>query len=326
VVRLPENHSALEACLDLLRRIETAEPCQAELLYLHGSSGVGKTFLVSALLEDARSRGYSAFSLSGHDFPVVWAPDDDGSSYSQVASDTDLLVVEDLQHLPARAADSFAAILDARRLAGRMTVVTATVGPAQLASRGRPLRARLWTRLAAGLVVAFEPLRPSSRLRILRTLADRRHLSVSDTVLAWLAQVLTRGGIRLLEGALSQIQTLTKLKGSPLTLDEARRHFEEIVRESRPTVDRIIRRVSAYYGVQPRHLRSARRHPALVGPRQLGMYLVRQLTDRPLQKIGADFGGRDHTTVLHACRKIAAALRSDLVLSGFVRQVQAEMT
>jgi len=97
-----------------------------------------------------------------------------------------------------------------------------------------------------------------------------------------------------------------------------------LVEASRPTVERIAHRVSAYFQIQPRQLRSPRRERRLMLARQVSMYLARRLTPLSLGEIGAWFGGRDHTTVLHACRKVEAALEGDVQLSGAVRQLHAE--
>jgi chromosomal replication initiator protein len=91
-------------------------------------------------------------------------------------------------------------------------------------------------------------------------------------------------------------------------------------------VDRIVRRVSAYFRLEPRQLRSQRRQRRLLIARQVSMYLARRLTPLSLQQIGACFGGRDHTTVLHACRKVEQALERDAQLSGAVHDLQAELT
>jgi chromosomal replication initiator protein len=103
-------------------------------------------------------------------------------------------------------------------------------------------------------------------------------------------------------------------------------HFQESSQGRQPTVERIAQRVSSYFRVDPRHLQSRRRHQNIVLPRQIGMYLARQLTGLSLEEIGSYFGGRDHSTVFHACRKIKDALMQDAGLSGAVAQLQAELT
>lgn len=112
----------------------------------------------------------------------------------------------------------------------------------------------------------------------------------------------------------------------PLDIAFVAAHFNEQGASSGPTIDGIAQRVGRYFRVEPRHLQSRRRHQSILLPRQVGMYLTRKLTDLSLARIGEYFGGRDHSTVLHACRKIEEALASDAVLSGAVRQLQADLS
>jgi chromosomal replication initiator protein len=236
------------------------------------------------------------------------------------ARQSDLLVVEDLQHLAAKAAEPLVQLLDDRLARQRQLVFTATAGPGQLA----PLPSRLASRLGSGLVVGLGPLQASSRLALLQDKAGRRQLAVHPDVLAWLADHLTGGG-RQLEGALTRLELLARLHERPLDVATVASHFREQVEATRPTVERIVHRVGGYFQVEPRQLQSRRRSRSVLVPRQVGMYLARQLTGLSLEQIGAYFGGRDHTTVLHACRKIEDALHRDAVLSGVVRQLHADL-
>ncbi len=295
LIALPENLSARAALEDLL-----AHP----LLFLHGPTGSGKTALVQTLASDA-------CLLSANDFP-------------QPVPDADLLVVEDLQHLRPYAVETLVQLID-RRLAQQAPMVfTALAGPRHLCHRGTPLPLRLTNRLASGLVVALEPWQAPSRLLFLREMAQRRGLDLPEPTLAWLAEHLTAGG-RQLEAALHQVESLQRLLGRPLSLQQLREQFQAQADAQQPTVARITAQVSDYFRVEPRQLRSARRSRALLLARQVSMYLARRLTPLSLQQIGAFFGGRDHTTVLHACRKVEQALQSDAALSGAVRRIHAEL-
>ena len=170
----------------------------------------------------------------------------------------------------------------------------------------------------------MQPLQIASRRQFLQELARRRGLDVADDVLGWLAESLSGGG-RQLEGALHQVEALAALDGKPLTLDTVREQFQVQVEAGKPTVERIVRRVSDYYRVEPRQLKSARRQRRLMLPRQISMYLARQLTPLSLQQIGACFGGRDHSTVLYAYRKVEEAMQRDVALSSAVHQIHAEL-
>jgi chromosomal replication initiator protein len=199
-------------------------------------------------------------------------------------------------------------------------VLTALAGPRHLAN----LPARLASRLAGGLVVRLETLSAPSRLAVLEDRAQRRQLAVGRDVLAWLAEHLTGGG-RQLEGAIARLETLARLNDQPLDVATVAEQFRTEAEVSRPTVERIVQRVGGYFRVEPRQLQSRRRSRQVLLPRQVGMYLARQLTGLSLEQIGAYFGGRDHSTVLHACRKVEQALTEDAVLSGVVRQLHSDL-
>jgi len=245
--------------------------------------------------------------------------------WRQHAVNAELLIVEDVQHLPIRAVELLIHVLDERLARGLATLATACAGPRHLVLRGERCPARLASRLAAGLVVALQPLQRDSRLCLLQELAQRRQLAVAPDILAWLAERLTGAG-RQLEGAIRQLDTLAKLQPRPLTLGDVQPHFQAQVDATRPSLERIIKRVGDCFAVPPRRLQSRQRTRNIVLPRQVGMYLARRLTESSLQEIGAYFGGHDHTTVLHACRKIEQALGADAVLSGTVQQLQMELT
>lgn len=307
----PENRAAIAALQDVLfGLISGAGERLPSPLYLHGPSGSGKTFLVQALVAEATASGVEVCVLSANDF----AADADRTG----AFEAELLVIEDLQHLPARHTDELCRILDERR--DRATLITALHGPAQLAHRGARLPARLANRLAGGLVVALTPMQAPSRRRLLEVLAAEARVNVAGDILDWLAQQLTGGG-RQLQGAIRQLKALQRLQTRALQLAEIRKHFEA----QTPTMRRIAERVGDYYQIAIKQLLSAHRSHDVLLPRQVGMYLARQLTGLSLQKIGAHFGGRDHKTVLHACSKIELTLKRDAALAGAVRQLRAQL-
>ncbi len=322
-VAVPENRPALLAvrqvvdCLVARRSRRTANP-----LYLHGPPGTGKTHLVSALIEEATRRvpdlvaGYLTASELGR--PA--SPSEEGGeapAHPDVRQ-VDLFIVEDLQFLSGRAAEAFRQRLDELRSRRVALVFTASVGPCELA-----LPARLCSRLASGLVIRLEPFAKSSRLAVLKDKAQRRQLAVSREVLAWLAEHLTGG--RSLDGALAKLEVLSRSQSQPLELAAVQRHFEEQAEAGRPTMERIVQRVGGHFRVEPGQLRSSRRGRGVLLPRQVSMYLARQLSGLSLGQIGAYFGGRDHSTVLHACRKMEQALSRDPVLAGTIRRLRSDL-
>ncbi|HEV3445476.1 MAG TPA: DnaA/Hda family protein [Gemmataceae bacterium] len=351
-VPAPENQSALAAvrsvaaCLCSQRVQRIFNP-----LYLHGLPGTGKTHLISELVEDVTQRmPRIVISIqSASDVGLAKESEDDqelkGDSQSpkkRTAADfkpkssapspepasaiPDLLIVEDLQHLGARRANQAAVLelfvqtVDERLARQQQIVFTASTGPARIAH----FPARLVSRLAGGLVVGLEPLGAASRLALLHEKAQQRQLAVGRDVLAWLAANLP-GGTRQLLGALLQLEAFSRGRARPLDVAAVAEHFRPLVEATELTVERIAERVGSCFQVPPRDLQSQRRSRGIVMPRQVGMYLARQLTPLSLSRIGAYFGGRDHSTVLHACAKVEHALTADQQLSGVVRQLQAEL-
>ncbi|MFO0964203.1 MAG: helix-turn-helix domain-containing protein [Gemmataceae bacterium] len=330
---LPENRAAVLAVQDILAALDS-ERSHAPFnpLTLHGPSGVGKTFLLTALAGEVKRRGRTALLLSSRELKLQRRLGDKAEAdaesiftnqLGEQASACALLILEDLQAFPLAAIDRLVALLDERLACGTITVLSAPVGPSRLAYRDARFPARLTNRLAGGLVVALEPLQPASRKAFLRETAQRRQLALAPDVVDWLGDHLVANG-RELEGALTQLETLGRL-GRRLERAGVIAHFTPQIEAAAPSVDRILEEVGGYFQVKAKDLQSKRRYHNVLLARQVGMYLTRKLTKLSLEQIGAHFGGRDHTTVLHACRKVEAALQEDALLSGAVKDLSAEL-
>jgi chromosomal replication initiator protein len=315
-LKAPENISAWMAFQDLLTGLTTTTPTlDVPLLFLHGPSGSGKTHLVRDLADQATQHQIHVCLVSSNDFAE--------QDPNRIDRQADLLIIEDLQHLPTRYAETLVQIID-ERLKAFPTVCTALCGPAQLNHRGISFPQRLTTRLAGGLVVAVEPLQMASRRQLLELIANEHEAHIASDVLDWFAEHLTGGG-RQLEGTIRQLKTLTRLSNKPLRLDDCREHFGAQVEANMPTVQKITEHVSGYFHVEPKRLLTGKRSRDVLLPRQVSMYLARRLTKLSLEQIGRYFGGRDHKTVQHACKKVELAMKSDRSLSGMVRQMHAEL-
>jgi chromosomal replication initiator protein len=317
---LTENRVAVRAVRSLGRSVRAGKRPPASPLVLHGIPGTGKSRLIAALVSElaAAPEGITLRSVSAGD--LARSPDE--SLTDRELLDCDLLALEDVQHLNERSADAACDLLDRRTARRRPTVVAASAGPAALTH----LPHRLTSRLAAGLVIALNPLSVASRRAILADAASAKGVRLAPEALDLLARQATGGGVR---AALGLLQNLAQIAGSfpgPLGRPEVE---QTLANAGQPTsagrdVPAIIKRVAAAFGVTERELLGASRLRGVLRPRQVAMYLVRELTGLSLPRIGAAFA-RDHTTVLHACRKVEEELEGDATLARQVSDLRATL-
>jgi chromosomal replication initiator protein len=317
---LDENRSAVRAAKSLARAVLLGKRAPVCPLIVHGPPGCGKTRLTAAVLSaiTAASPEVTARSESAGDLARLELAGEEAVFADRDLRTCDLLVLEDIQHLPDRAAEAVCGLIDHRVHRRKALLVTANAGPAALAH----LPQRLTSRLSAGLVVPMEPPGSRGRRLILAKAADAKNLRLTPEALDWLAA--QPGGLRTTLGSLQNLALVARQFPGPLDQPSV----EQILAGSgQPTsgpgrLDAIIGRVAAAFGVAEKELLGPSRLRNVLLSRQVAMYLARELAGFSLPRIGAAFG-RDHTTVLHACRKIEAELESDAVLSARVRQLRS---
>jgi len=319
---LTENRSALAAARRTLEQLTSSRTTTAMPLLFHGLSGTGKTLLTQAMVLDLTHRpdGLTAQVLAAGEIPLVAA--DDAAEDVKHLEAVDLLVLEDLQHLPRRKSQSLCRLLDRRAERRRPTVLTSTVGPAALARLPR----RLTSRLAAGLVVQLEPIGKDSRRLVLEEAVTAMAIRLAPDALDELTKRTAGGGLRPVLGALKQLKILIRSTVVPVTAERLIEILQE--QESLSTIsqlERILLRSAERFGVKPVEVLGSSRRKDLVSARQTAIYLARELTDLSLPHLGRFFGNRDHTTILHAHRKIAGLAAADRTLARTLKDLKAEL-
>jgi chromosomal replication initiator protein len=290
-------------------------------LFLYGGVGLGKTHLMHAIAWQIRRQNAArrVVYLSAEKFMYQFIKAlrfKDTMSFKELFRSADVLMVDDVQFIGGKESTqeeffhTFNTLVDR----GRQIVISADRSPSELAG----LEERIRSRLGWGLVVDIHPTTYDLRREILevKSRAIAQEVVIPEAVLDFLARRIT-SNVRELEGALNRIVAQATLVGRAITLDMAQDNLQDLLRahERRVTIEEIQRRVAEHYKIRLVDMQSARRARAVARPRQVAMYLAKQLTPRSLPEIGRKFGGRDHTTVMYAIRKIEELRAIDTLLS-----------
>ncbi len=298
-------------------------------LYIHAGVGLGKTHLLQAIAWTANGGDRKVLYLTAERFMYGFVSalrSQNTIAFKEALRGIDVLIIDDLQFLQGRSTQAeFCHTLNALIDAGRQVVIASDRPPADLES----LDDRVRSRLAGGLVVEVGSLGEELRLEILKSriaAACIHHpgFEVPTSVLAFIAKSVTHNG-RDLEGAVNRLLAHNKLTGQPVTLEMAEREMRDLIRPAEPKrvrIEDIQRIVARQYNVSRADLLSSRRTANVVRPRQVAMYLAKVLTLRSLPEIGRRFGGRDHTTVLHAVRKIENLAGNDSALADEIETLK----
>jgi chromosomal replication initiator protein len=291
-------------------------------LYIHADVGLGKTHLLQAIAWAGQRNERQMLYLTAERFMygfVSALKTQTALAFKEALRGIDVLVIDDLQFLQGKSTQAeFCHTLNALIDSGRQVVVAADRPPSDLES----LDDRVRSRLAGGLVVEIGVLGEELRLEILKARVNTARLrhpgfDVPAPVLDFIAQTVTHNG-RDLDGALNRLIATNKLTGQPVTMEMAENAVRDLVRPHEPKrikIEDIQRTVARHFNVSRADMLSSRRTANVVRPRQIAMYLAKTLTLRSLPEIGRRFGGRDHTTVLHAVRKIESLADKDQTLA-----------
>ncbi len=296
-------------------------------LFLYGGVGLGKTHLMHAIAWELRGGDGAANgtggAAKGRPIEIVYMSAERFMNrfiaairsqrmieFKEQLRSVDVLMIDDLQFLMGKDATqeeffhTFNALVDA----GKQIVVSADKSPSDLSG----FEERVRTRLGSGIVANLHATTLELRMSILGTKAARASVEVPPKVIEFLAQKIT-SNIRELEGALNRLIAHANLFGRPVTLDVTQELLHDILRahERRVSIEEIQRKVAEHYRIRFNEMTSQRRARNIARPRQVAMYLAKQLTSRSLPDIGKRFGDRDHTTVMHAVGRVVALMATD---------------
>lgn len=297
-------------------------------LFLYGGVGLGKTHLMHAIAHEfqARHPHMRVLYLSAEQFMYRFVQalrDRSVMDFKEMFRSVDVLMVDDVQFIAGKDSTqeeffhTFNVLVDQNK----QIVISADRSPGEI----KDLEERIKSRLQCGLVVDLHPTDYELRLGVLQTKAEFYRtqytgLKIAPGVLEFIAHRIT-ANIRVLEGALNRLFAFASLVGREITLDLTQDCLADILRASdrKVTIDEIQRRVAEHYNVRLSDMIGPKRLRTIARPRQVAMYLAKQLTTRSLPEIGRRFGGRDHTTIMHGVRKIEELMSTDSQLADDIQ-------
>jgi len=290
------------------KRVAESIEAQFNPLFLYGGVGLGKTHLMHAIAWQIRDRDPSrtVIYMSAEKFMYRFIRalrEQNTVDFKEQFRNVDVLMIDDVQFISGKDSTqeeffhTFNALVDQ----GRQIVISADKSPSDLEG----MEERLKSRLNCGLVADLHATTYELRLGILQTKAERMQADVPPKVLEFLAHKIT-SNVRELEGALNRVAAHASLVGRDVTLETAQEVLHDLIRahDRRVTIEEIQKKVAQHFNIRTSDMHSARRARSVARPRQVAMYLAKQLTSRSLPEIGRKFGGRDHTTVMHAVKKV----------------------
>jgi chromosomal replication initiator protein len=307
-------------------------PAQAyNPLFIYGGTGLGKTHLLQAIAGYVaeHSRNLSARYVTSETFMndfINSLRDKRIEGFKQRYRHYDVLLIDDIQFFEhkERIQEEFFHTFNSLYEAGRQIVISSDRPPRAIAT----LEARLRSRFEWGLITDIQPPDLETRIAILRKKVKTDAIHIPDPqVLTFIASRISTN-IRELEGALTRVVAFSSLTGRPMTVDLAQEVLKDVFPQGEIpeiSVEQIQSTVVERFGISLQELTGDRRSQSIVYPRQVAMYLCRELTDSSLPKIGKKFGGRDHTTVIHATSKIAKLIQEDRSVYNLVQELTARI-
>ncbi|PPR33735.1 MAG: Chromosomal replication initiator protein DnaA [Alphaproteobacteria bacterium MarineAlpha6_Bin4] len=309
------NELAFSAC----RRVADSEDVPFNPLFLYGGVGLGKTHLMHAIAWQRMKLNpkLKILYLSAEKFMYEFIKAlrlKNTVAFKEQFRSVNLLMIDDVQFIIGKEStqEEFFHTFNALADQNRQMVISADKSPSDLEG----LEERLRSRLGWGLVADIHPTTYELRLSIIEAKIERYNIDLSKDVIEFLAHKIT-SSVRELEGALTRLAAHVTLVGRSVNLEIAEDLLQDLLRASdrRTTIDQIQKKVAEHFNVKVSDMHSSRRSRAVARPRQIAMFLAKNLTSRSLPEIGRKFGGRDHTTVIHAIKKVQELTKNDSSLS-----------
>ncbi len=297
------------------QRVAEASTVPFNPLFLYGGVGLGKTHLMHAIAWQIREKdpGRTVIYLSAEKFMYRFIRalrEQNTVDFKEQFRSVDVLMIDDVQFISGKESTqeeffhTFNALVDQ----DRQIVISADKSPSEMEG----MKERLKSRLNCGLVADIHATTYELRLGIIQSKAEQLNMKIPPKVMEFLSHKIT-SNVRELEGALNRVVAHAQLVGREITLETTQEVLHDLLRanDRRVTIEEIQKRVAAHFNIRVSDMHSARRARSVARPRQVAMYLAKQLTSRSLPEIGRKFGGRDHTTVMHAVRKVDELCESD---------------
>ncbi|MFT5874520.1 MAG: chromosomal replication initiator protein [Clostridium sp.] len=300
-------------------------------LFIYGGVGLGKTHLMHAighyvLANNPKSKVVYVSSEKFTNELINSIKDDKNVEFRNKYRNVDVLLIDDIQFIAGkeRTQEEFFHTFNDLHEANKQIILSSDRPPKEIPT----LEDRLRSRFEWGLIADIQPPDFETRIAILKKKADIDNLSIPNEVLVYIATKI-KSNIRELEGALIRIVAFSSLTNKEISIDLASEALKDIIssRNSKQvTIELIQDIVSSYFNLKIEDFKSSRRTRNITFPRQIAMYLCRKLTDMSLPKIGEEFGGRDHTTVIHACEKISNGVKEDENLQDTIAELTKKIS
>ncbi len=300
-------------------------------LFLYGGVGLGKTHLLHAIGHRIKSSDPTkkVLYVTCEKFTQEYIDGIRGKSmpdFQRKYLNVSVLLIDDIQFLEKKEGvqEAFFHIFNNLIELRRQVVISSDKSP----DRIKTLEERLRSRFQWGVIADIQPPDLETRIAILKSKAEREELDIPDDVLLFIATNI-KDNVRKLEGAMTRICAFCSLMGSDVTVDNARQILKDVISAEAAnapvSVSKIQEEVSNYYHIQVKDLKSKKRTKNLVFPRHLAMYIARKLTEKSTTEIGSEFGGRDHTTVMYACKAVGKKVENDPYFRSLVNKLTSKI-